>query len=260
MCCFSTFLKHADLIRPRFDTLGSALTCSAGLGPGIAFSSGAQSLLQDEEGNSCSSFPTALLQLLQSGAQLSLPNHPSYSSTIVKKQKALVLLARAAAFDPVTWATKLEPSSPASDLNFRIHIASAHRAAVCIYLSRVLDALSPTIQIPHNLECLVAEIIKNLAHIRPSNALFKATTWPAFIAGAETNDLARQEWVTIRFQELWEVEPWGLLKGAVGLLERIWLARRKEIVQGEEDPQKGLHRKRDWIGDLKGSGVDWLIL
>ena len=66
--------------------------------------------------------------------------------------------------------------------------------------------------------------------------------------------------MTIRFQELWEVEPWGLLKGAVTLLEKIWSAREKEVVQEEESLRKELHDKRDWIGDLRGSGVDWLIL
>ena len=64
----------------------------------------------------------------------------------------------------------------------------------------------------------------------------------------------------IRFQELWEVEPWGLLKGAAGLLEKIWSRRAKEVVQGEDKMRKGLHGKGDWIGDLKASDVDWLIL
>ncbi|MCJ1458314.1 hypothetical protein MMC28_008685 [Mycoblastus sanguinarius] len=247
-----------------FDILGSTLACSIGLVPSDSFSTGALSLLQDAEGNHCSSFPAILLPLIRTGAQLSQPNHPSsplYPSTGSKQQQALLLLSTARSFNPLAWATNLQPRSPATDLLHRTHIASAHRAAVCIYLSRVLLSLYPTTQLSHNLESLVADIIAHLSFIPPSSALFTATTWPAFIAGAETNDRARQEWVARRFQELWEVEPWGLIRGALGVLERIWVGRRSGVVvNGEGTLLKGKKGDGDWIGDLKGGGVDWLIL
>ena len=64
-----------------------------------------------------------------------------------------------------------------------------------------------------------------------------------------------------RFQELWEVEPWGLIRGALGVLERIWVGRRSGVVvNGEGTLLKGKKGDGDWIGDLKGGGVDWLIL
>ncbi|KAI9742851.1 MAG: hypothetical protein M1818_003580 [Claussenomyces sp. TS43310] len=252
-----------SIIATLFDILGSTFACSIGLVPRDTFSTGALSLLQDAEGNHCSSFPTILLQLMRSGAQLSQPNHPSsplYSATGSKQQQALLLLYAAQSFDPLAWAINLQPRSPATDLLHRTHVASAHRAAVCIYLSRVLLSLYPTTPLSHELESLVADIITHLSFIRPSDALFTATTWPAFIAGAETNDGTRQEWVARRFQELWEVEPWGLIRGALGVLERIWMGRSGVVVNGEGTPLRGKKGDGDWIGDLRGRGVDWLIL
>ena len=252
--------SHTDLSCTSFDTVGSALICSTGLVPSATFSTGAQSLLQDEEGNHCSSFPTKLLELLRTGAQLSLPNHPSYSSSSAKQEEALYLLSTAISFDPLTWATKLQPHSPTTDLKYRRHVASAHRAAVCIYLSRVLKSFAPTTQLPHNLEAFVADVIRNLSVIRPSNPLFKATTWPAFIAGAETHDPESQKWVAVRFQELWDVEPWGLLRGASEVVDRIWASRWKQVLYEEGNFSEEPKEESNWISDLRGSGVDWLIL
>lgn len=143
----------------------------------------------------------------------------------------------------------------------RTHVASAHRAAVCIYLSRVCLSLDQNTQFTIDLEILVTDIITNLSVIRRDDALFTATTWPAFIAGAETHDRASQEWVTRRFQELWEVEPWGLMRGALGVLERIWKRRRSAVVLDDEGAEVEVKKKEvDWIGDMRGQGVDWLNL
>jgi hypothetical protein len=140
-------------------------------------------------------------------------------------------------------------------------VAYAHRAAVCIYLSRLLLSLYPATQLPHDLESLVADIITHLSFIHPNDALFTATTWPAFIAGAETNDHVRQDWVARRFEELWEVEPWGLLRGASGVLERIWSKKRSGGVRnGGRILLKDEKGDMNWIEDMRECGVDWLII
>jgi hypothetical protein len=255
----SKTLLHTNLIHTSFDILGSTLATSTGLATSDAFANGALSLLQDAEGNHCSSFPAILLLLVRTGAQL-LPDDQMSSnahfSMDFKREQARLLLYTAQSFNPLTWATNLQPRSPTTDLLHRTHIASAHRAGVCVYLSRVLLSLYPTTQLPHDLDSLVAEVITHLSLIPKRSALFTATTWPAFIAGAETIDRASQEWVATRFQELWEVEPWGLIKGALGALERIWAGRRSN---GNRNVPRGEKGNGDWIADLKGSGVDWLI-
>ena len=97
-----------------------------------------------------------------------------------------------------------------------------------------------------------------MANIRPGNPLFTATTWPAFIAGAETNELQNRAWIAQRFAELWEVEPWGTIRGALDVLQGIWLAQcgAVENVQGmrSENSHDG-----NWIAKLRHTGVDWLI-
>jgi hypothetical protein len=67
--------------------------------------------------------------------------------------------------------------------------------------------------------------------------------------------------VAIRFQELWEVEPWGLSRRAMGVLKSIWERRRSGVVANRAEALlKWTKGDGDWIRDLKGLGVDWLIL
>lgn len=212
----------------------------------------------------CSSFPTILLQLIRTGARLSQPDYSGispYPSAGSKQEKVLVLLHTAQSFSPLAWATNLQPRSPPCDRSRRTHIAFAHRAAVCIYLSRVVISLDPTTQFPHDLELLEVDVIAHLSLIRPNDALFAATTWPAFIAGAEVTDRGKQEWVAERFQELWRVEPWGLIRGAFEVLENIWKRRRSGVVA---DMEENLPMRKggdgEWTKESRESGVAWLIL
>lgn len=213
--------------------------------------------MQDAEGNHCSSFPAVLLQLIRAGAQLSQrtpSSTPQDTSINYEAEQDLLLLQSAQSFNPIVWAANLKAHSPASDILYRARVAAAHRAAVCIYLSRVLISIYPSIQISHDLEPLVAEVIAHLSVIPSSHELFKAITWPAFIAGAETNDRANQEWIVAKLQELWEIEPWGLIRGSAGLLKKMWEERKNgELLNETKD-------KGDWITELRGKGVDWLIL
>lgn len=225
-----------------------------------ALANGTLSLLQDAEGNHCSSFPATLLQLIQRGAQL-LPSDRGYACTEAMTHEALLLLRTAQSFNPLAWATNLQTRSPASDLHDRTHVASAHRAAVCIYLSRVILSLDPSITVPQSLQGLTAEVVSHLSFILPGNALFIAITWPAFIAGAETQDHSIQTWVALRFQELWEVEPWGLLRGASGVLQNIW-AGKKNLGTGSDSSTLLTNEEEgsNWIRDLRREGIDWLII
>lgn len=134
------------------------------------------------------------------------------------KEQISLLLREAELFDARSWATTLQPRSPMSDLLHRTHVASAHCIAVRIYSSRLLLSLGPDARVSNNLESLVSEAIRHMANIRPCDSLFTATTWAAFIAGAETNNPQNRAWITQRFAELWEVEPWGTVRGARDVL------------------------------------------
>ncbi|KAF5013964.1 hypothetical protein FDECE_52 [Fusarium decemcellulare] len=233
-----------------YDLLGSSFANSY-LPHSGGLSTTTMSLLQDAEGNHCSSFPAALLPLIQTGAQLLRMNGVSMSpDTLIDlgQHDALGLLHAARSFDPATWAINLQPRSPADDLFHRTEVASAHRAGVCIYLSRIILALWPGTVLLDDLEILAAEIIAHLSNMHPGDALFPASTWPAFIAGLETADLTNRAWVVRRFQEAWEMEPWGLTREALGVLRTIWEGRKNE---DEEN--------WNWIEKLKNIGTDWMI-
>lgn len=216
------------------------------------------SLLRDAEGNHCSSFPLTLLQLLQAGTKISLSN--SLNSSQTRQNKLFVLVCATKSFDPLAWALELQPRSPSSDVQRRTQAARAHKAAVTIYLSRLLLSLYPTTKPSCDFEALVLEVVSNISLIGKDDALFTATTWPAFIAGAETNVVEMREWVVGRFRELWEVEPWGLLQGALRTLETMWST--KEVgaqVEGSQSSQQRLEAG-DWIRYIRETGVNWLIL
>ena len=249
------FRQHTDALYIRFDILGSTLACSTVSQPGGFGSIGVPSLLKDAEGNNCLSCPAILLQILQAGAHLLRTKQGSSTmewTTGYKEEQVLLLLQAAQCFDALAWATALQRTSPHNDLAYRAHIASAHRAAVCIYLSRVLLSISSTTELNHNLESLVSEVVFHLSFIRLGNALFKATTWPTFIAGAETEDPRQKAWVVARLREIWKVEPWGLIRGALGVLELVW-HRRNASMQGGASTV-------DWVQDMRTLGADWLIL
>ncbi|ETS79711.1 hypothetical protein PFICI_09564 [Pestalotiopsis fici W106-1] len=247
-----------------FDILGSTFTCPATHLPSST-SSRALSLLQDAQGNHCSSFPTELLELLQSAGQIAQASNVSsrHCSLSGSLQQLLLLISVAQSFDPLAWASRLEPISPAPDLEHRTRVAFAHRGAVLIYLTRVIYSLDPAADLPLNLDCLVEEIIGHISFISTSNVLFTATTWPAFIAGAESSDCTSQQWVTQHFHELWKVEPWGQIRGALGVLERIWEKRRmqrKMPMNMDQNIHGGTGKEDNWVADLQAGGVDWLIV
>ena len=181
-----------------------------------------------------------------------------------KHAKALHLLHKAQAFDALAWATTVQTRSPASDIRDRAYVASAHRAAVCIYISRVLLTLDNTTDLPRDLEDLVIEVVSNLSSVHQSNDLFTATTWPAFIAGAETSSLQVQAWVATRFQEIWDVQPWGVIRGALELLEKFWqrqnCVRNRPNRPNHQDPPMESPIDGNWLTDLRQTDSEWLIM
>ncbi|RYC92486.1 hypothetical protein BFJ63_vAg4546 [Fusarium oxysporum f. sp. narcissi] len=245
-----------------YDLLGSSFANSS-LPRGGELSMTTMSLLQDAEGNHCSSFPAALLPLIQAGAQiLNINDVYMFPDASINsgQHDALQLLYAAKSFDPAAWATNLQPRSPADDLLHRTMIACAHRTAVCVYLSRIILALWPSTVLPDDLQVLAAEIITHLSHLHPGDALFTATAWPAFIAGLESRDLTNRAWVETRFQELWKIEPWGFTRDALGALRTIWGGRKNEVLLTSSDDEFYEREENwNWIETLRNLGTDWLI-
>ncbi|KAI5201298.1 hypothetical protein E4T38_06150 [Aureobasidium subglaciale] len=249
-----------DQFISRFDILASTATSPNTESPLDAMPDSVtphmENLLRDAEGTHCSSFPATLLQLLQSGTQLS----NTRMSLQAKHNQLFMLVCAAKSFDPLIWATELQPRSPSADLQQRARVARAHKAAVTIYLSRLLLSTYPDTKPSCDFEAMVMEIVDNISDVRRHDDLFSATTWPAFVAGAESNVVDMRKRVAARFRELWKVEPWGLMRRALETMETIWAIKSVRIENGATcSPNDGI-RDGDWILYLKETGVDWLIL
>lgn len=212
------------------------------------------SSLQYAEGNNYLSFPAILLKTILAAAKLSQTFQDSSSAksiTASDGNELLSLLHTAQSFDAQDWASAIQKISPQCDLEGRAHVASAHKSAVCIYISRVLLSLFPSTEVHDSAELLVSDIIFHLSLVTYNSELFKATSWPTFIAGAEAKDLAQQSWAMKRLRELWERLPctMGYVRSAMEILEGIW----------NRGDATGERHSKDWIQDLKLLEINCMI-
>lgn len=236
-------------------------------------SANTQSLLCDAEGNHCSSFPAALLKLVQAGSQLlqAVLRAPADTKDDSVQQQyayeANALLSAAWNFDPILWATQLQSRSPQTDLEHRIHIGCALRAGCLIYLSRVVLQTDLTAHLPQDLDGLVNDVLSHLEFIDADIALSTATAWPAFIAGAESQNADVQAWVENRIQSLWAVEPWGTTQCALEILRKLWArhpSSHRTYLDYEHDVKNlaidDIWKPGGaWVVELRQMGIDWLI-
>ncbi|KAE8366018.1 fungal-specific transcription factor domain-containing protein [Aspergillus caelatus] len=204
-------------------------------------------ILRRSEANSYLSFPTTLLQILFRACELSniaftLP----VTETPALTNEASSLLSAAQSFDVTAWANNVE-GAPTHRTPNRIHTALAHQNAVCIYIYRSIT--HPPVDM--NSEALVTEIIHHLSFIDPKDPLSKATSWPTFIAGAETDNPVYRQWALDRLSLLWNVLPWGYVQTAVEVMQMAWRLR------DEAGPDSiGIF---GWVQQLKALGNHWLI-
>jgi hypothetical protein len=208
-----------------FHILGSTFTFSA-MSTFIPASIEVDPILRYAETNNYLSCPAPLLRImLQSYA---LPGRIAecagdmYSSL---QDQIGRLLRQALGFDPATWACDFEPAHPSEDIRQRHRIAAAHRSAVCIYLARVLPSSNPLLDPTSggvSLTALANDVVFNISHLKPGDALFKSICWPLFLAGAESRDPAQREWIMNTLDELYDIMFWGYLHTSKRVLEAIW--------------------------------------
>ncbi|KAL4966140.1 Zn(II)2Cys6 transcription factor [Aspergillus stella-maris] len=243
--------------------LGSTLMNTATLSDPFSISSDITASLTRAEANSYLSLPTPLLQILFKACELSnlvslstmLDADPSTTSTTTETflAQARNLLDATTSFNIYTWASILEGSESSTRALSRIHTALAHKNAVQIYIIRSVDCLASMTEIT---ESLVAGIIENLSLVPITDPVFKATCWPAFIAGAETDNPVYRRWAQDRLREFWELIPWGYVRTAGDVMMTTWRLRDAAGRTGEDNVGK---RKGSWVQQLKGLQKYWLI-
>ncbi|KAI9037684.1 uncharacterized protein KD926_000100 [Aspergillus affinis] len=231
--------------------LGSTLTHFDPLPDPPEFNAGILATLRRGEPNSYLSFPTTLLDILFRACELanklfaSLTKGTDQYSSLV--EEALSLLASIDSFDINSWALSID-SIYTHRMVRRMHTASAHQDAVRIYICRSVGDLD---LLGFDIERLVENIIHHLSFLDAEDPLFKATAWPTFIAGAETNNHAHRQWALERLDQLWSAMPWGYVQTANEVMRMAWGLREKS--------PSGAALQAGWIHQLKSLGNHWLI-
>ena len=200
------------------------------------------------------SCPSALLQVVLSASHLSdhqgcLISEEGQISRNTQVEEARRLLGRAQSFDVSAWAERVQGISSHNDFASRLHIARAHKSAVCLYINRVVP--NAKLLDEKDIEIFVQNIIDNLSPILPGDPLLKGTCWPTFMAGAESVSLERQNWIVSRMYALWEILPWGYLRNCLGILRTIWDLKN--------NPDSVVIGVDGWLQKMKALGKEWIV-
>lgn len=194
--------------------------------------------------------PPEILQSILVASQLSREK-PLTDSSLSAADQALRLIDQVLAFDIPSWAAQLPQSPNGSDLQSRVHLASAHRSAACLYILQALPLIRAVR--PVDTDVLVGDILNNLACVGEDDPYFKASSWPTFIAGAETQDPEKRTWSLKRLLAIWEICPWGYLFTAIEMLKATWA-----LHDGNRDIMGGTNV--NWLQGLRRLGFDNLII
>ncbi|KAK2768720.1 hypothetical protein FQN54_000576 [Arachnomyces sp. PD_36] len=213
-------------------------------------------MLERSEVNSYMSCPAVLLQVVLSASHLSdqqgsvISEEEDQDPIDNEVEEASRLMEKAQSFDVHAWSARVQGISSHNDFESRLHIALAHKSAVCLYINRAVP--SAKLLNYYSIQALVQNIIDNLSSILPGDPLLKGTCWPTFMAGAESESPELQKWVVTRIYVLWEILPWGYLRNTLGILRMIW---------GLKDNPDPLTRGSDgWLQKMKALGKEWIVV
>ncbi|KAK0391383.1 hypothetical protein NLU13_0884 [Sarocladium strictum] len=231
-----------------YHILGSTLT-SGGLAANIArYAFELLPVMQRVEVTSYLSCPPGILQVILAASQLS-SDKPFPDSPLLAADEALTLIDQAMGFDIDRWAAQLRRLPNITDMESRVHIASAHRSAACLYILQALPLVRSVR--PVDTDRLVDDILEHLGAIDVDDPYFKATSWPTFIAGAETRDAEKRAWALQRLMMIWDRVRWGYIFTAIEMLRATWAM---------QDTGRGVSGGVNWLQDLKSMGFDSLIV
>lgn len=209
-------------------------------------------MLERGELNSYLSCPAGFLQIIllashfSRSVQDSLLNR-SQGDSDYQLQRGLELMNKVNSFNLSAWAAGVQGLALQNDFRSRLHVASAHRSAICLYINRAVS--SGALLDETGVKILVTDIIDHLSHIRPGNHLLKSTSWPTFIAGIEARDSKHQRWAVEHLSALWGMLPWGYIHTAMEMLAMTWRLdlenRANRAIDRENWPR--LLFGKDWI-------------
>ena len=229
-----------------YNILGSTLT-SGGLAARVARQAFQfLPVMKRVELTSYLSCPPEILNIILSASELS-HEVPWTDQSLGAADKALALIDEALAVDIAAWADYLRQHNLTQDLNSRVRLAAAHRSAACLYILQALPLVRSLR--PIDTDFLLQDVLSNLALIDENDPYFKASSWPTFVAGAETRDPERRTWTLSRLLSIWQICPWGYLFTAIEMLKATWAM---QDTRGTDNV--------NWLHDLRGMGFENLIV
>ncbi|KAK3681116.1 acriflavine sensitivity control protein acr-2 [Podospora appendiculata] len=216
-------------------------------------------VLQRAEAYSYHCCPPLILQLILSTSRLCSPESSLDNNDRIAATASLLQQART--FNVREWVNNIRGLSSHDDLVAREHLASAFRAAACLYMLLVLpdgssDTHDTSLLSPQTADELVLEVLGHLSRIPDDHVLLKGTSWPTFIAGAHTDDRVWRAWCLSRLREVWNknpwICPWGYVHTAIQMLQDVWDAKATAAPDGGT--------KMNWLQELRTLRGNCLIV
>ncbi|KAF2470035.1 uncharacterized protein BDR25DRAFT_287639 [Lindgomyces ingoldianus] len=216
-----------------------------------------KAILEYAETNNYLSCPAPLLHIMLQAFELPDVQWQQFGEEASLARGHIQLLLEAAlSFDPIKWASTFQPASPFEDLKKRISIASAHRSAVCIYITRILPSTHASSLLStsrgssvSSLSDLATDILDHLSNLSPGDTVFKSIGWPIFLAGAESDDPVQRAVIVEKLDALWNEMYWGYILTVKELLGVIW-SYKDRGAKGEDIC---------WVTEVKRLGTELLI-
>jgi hypothetical protein len=193
--------------------------------------------------------PPEVLEILYAASQLSSAAGDGTTSPEDAAAAGAALIQKAQDFDIPGWANALHSISYFRNIpvQSRIHVGSAHRLAACLYTSQAIPNAGAHLGDDAG-ERLSRQIFEHMASVPDEDPNFKALAWPTFIAGAETKNPERRQWIMNRLRRLVFYCPWGFLYTAMEALQVIW------ALDSDGKGQKG------WVQTLRDPELNFLIV
>jgi hypothetical protein len=222
----------------------------------MPFTLNVQPLLERAEANTYVSCPALLLEATLAASTFLESDGPTDSAmdALLRSQRVLeahALLVTVQSFDVHEWAVSVQGVTAQGDVDSRVHLAIAHRSAVCLYIHSAIPYAQLLTRAA--VDAHVETIISHISLIAPGNNLLKGTSWPTFIAGAEATSGKQVAWVQQQLRLVWEVLPWGYLNTTAEILKGIW--KTKKLRSGLLAEGKG-----SWLQHVRVLGNHWIVV
>ncbi|KAF4958924.1 hypothetical protein FGADI_2003 [Fusarium gaditjirri] len=238
------WLQYFDTACTTFGILGSTLVSSHSLsGAPMPLDLALLDTLRRSEQQTWIGCPADLLSLLHALNTLRTVPHQSAHAD----ETITLILDGLDNFSPRSWAYDFpDPQHHES----RHHLAHAYKAAVSIYAHHIISEALGQPPLPGlDISRLTSLGIAHMSQIPASDFHIKSLVWPAFVLGAEAQDLGAREKVKKIMHDIWVSSCCYNVRTARGMLKRIW-----ERGHGNDDG------KQSWLGFIWEQDESWLFL